>query len=202
MLLLSNSDSLGFAGYIHSRRKQETQLSKQASFLDIKFRVTRDVLGEYQDQMVQSNTLMEKTKKELDTLTKDLSVAKTFIDKKKSDVASCKGDRKRLTDEIAASDSEKKHIQSEFVKEKSQWATEFESLKRQLELQSTLCKYIDKNSEEGRKLCHISEEPQKPKPKEIPAEKPKAEEPKAEEPKAEEPNAVESNAEQPKEHVE
>ncbi|KAK2903340.1 hypothetical protein Q8A67_008053 [Cirrhinus molitorella] len=167
--------SLGIAGYIHTRRKQETQLSKQASFLDIKFRVTRDVLGEYQDQMTQSITLMERTKKEVDTLTKDLSVAKTFVEKKKSDVATCRGDRKRLTDEIAAATSENKHIQSEFVKEKTQWASELASLKRQLEQQSTLCKYIDKNSEEGRKLCNISEEPQKPKPNEPNVEKPKAE---------------------------
>ncbi|XP_073704008.1 uncharacterized protein [Garra rufa] len=173
--------SLGIAGYIHTRRKQETQLSKQASFLDIKFRVTRDVLAEYQDQLTQSSTLMEKTKKEMDTLAKDLSVAKTFVEKKRGDVATCKGDRKRLTDEIAAATSEKKHIQSEFVKEKTQWASEFESLKRQFERESTLCKYIDKNSEEGRKLCNISEEPQKPKEKNV--EKPKAEAPKAEEPK-------------------
>uniref|UniRef100_A0A672PQT3 Uncharacterized protein n=1 Tax=Sinocyclocheilus grahami TaxID=75366 RepID=A0A672PQT3_SINGR len=106
--------SLGIAGYIHSRRKQEMQLSKQASFQDIKFRVTRDVLGEYQDQLIQSNTLLKKTKTEVDTLTKDLSVAKTFVEKKTSEVDACKGDQKRKTDEIAAAESEKKHIQSEF----------------------------------------------------------------------------------------
>ncbi len=85
--------SLGIAGYVHTRRKRETQLSKQASFLDIKFRVTRDVLGEYEDQLIQSNTLLGKTKKEVDSLTKDLSVAKTFVEKKKGDIATCKGDK-------------------------------------------------------------------------------------------------------------
>uniref|UniRef100_A0A671P3G2 Zgc:174935 n=1 Tax=Sinocyclocheilus anshuiensis TaxID=1608454 RepID=A0A671P3G2_9TELE len=164
--------SLGIAGYIHSRRKQEMQLSKQASFQDIKFRVTRDVLGEYQDQLTQSNTLLKKTKTEVDTLTKDLSVAKTFVEKKKSDVDACKGDEKRLTDEIATAESEKKHIQSEFVKEKSHWATEVESLQKQLEQLSTLLHL---------KLCNITKEPEA-KPKESQAEKPK--EPKAEQPKA------------------
>lgn len=85
--------SLGIAGYIHTTRKQETHLSKQASFLDIKFRVTRDVLGEYQDQLIQMKTLIEKTKKEVDSLTKDLSIAKTFAEKKKGDIATCKGDK-------------------------------------------------------------------------------------------------------------
>ncbi len=85
--------SLGIAGYTQTRRKQETQLSKQASFIDIKFRVTRDVLEEYQDQLIQSNTLLEKTKKEVDSLTKDLSIAKTFVEKKKGDIATCKGDQ-------------------------------------------------------------------------------------------------------------
>lgn len=181
--------SMVIAGYIHTRRKQETHLSKQASFIDIKFRVTRDVLGEYQDQLIQSSILLEKTKKEVDSLTKDLSVAKTFAEKKKSDIATCKGDKKQVTDEIAAAESEKKHIQSEFVKEKSHWGIEVESLKKQMEQLSTLCKYIDKTSEEGRKLCKITEEPQQPeaKPKEMQAEKPKPEEPKAEEPKDKKP---------------
>lgn len=177
--------SLGIAGYIYTRRKQVTQLSKQASFLDIKFRVTRDVLGEYQDQLIQSKTLIDKTKKEVDSLTKDLSVAKTFAEKKKGDIATCKGDKKRFTDEIAAAESEKKHIQSEFAKEKSHWGVEVESLKNKMEQLSTLCKYIDKTSEEGKKLCKITEEPQQPeaKAKEMQEEKPKAEEPKAEQPK-------------------
>lgn len=85
--------SLGIAGYVHTRRKRETQLSKQASFLDIKFRVTRDVLGEYEEQLIQSNTLLGKTKNEVDSLTKDLSVAKTFVEKKQGDIAACKGDK-------------------------------------------------------------------------------------------------------------
>ncbi|XP_051722382.1 translation initiation factor IF-2 [Ctenopharyngodon idella] len=192
--------SLGIAGYIHTRRKQELQLNKQASFLDIKFRVTRDVLGEYQDQLIQSNAQIENTKKEMDTLTKDLSQVKTVVEQKKSDAAACNGDKKRFTDEIAASETEKKHIQDEMVKEKSQWETEVASLKKQLEQQSTLCKYIDKTSEEGKKLCNIIDEPQKPeaKPNEPAANEAKAEQPKPEGKKAEAPNAEAPNAEQPK----
>lgn len=38
----------------------------------------------------------------------------------------------------------------EFVKEKSHWGTEVESLRKQMEQLSTLCKYIDKTSEEGK----------------------------------------------------
>lgn len=83
---------LGIAGYIHNRRKRELHLNKQASFLDIKFRVTGDVLGEYEDQLIQSNTEIEKTKKELDTLTKDVSEVKTLLAQKKSDADTCKGD--------------------------------------------------------------------------------------------------------------
>lgn len=85
--------SLGIAGYIHNRRKQELHLNKQASFLDIKFRVTGDVLGEYEDQLIQSNTEIEKTKTELDTLTKDVSTVKTIVAQKKSDADNCKGDK-------------------------------------------------------------------------------------------------------------
>lgn len=44
----------------------------------------------------------------------------------------------------------------ELVKEKSQWETEVATLKKQLEQQSTLCKYIDKTSDEGKwvNLCN------------------------------------------------
>lgn len=81
------------AGYIHSKRKQEIHLNKQASFLNIKFRVTRDVLGEYQEQMSQTALQLEKTKKEVDTVTKELSDVKSLVEKKKKEVDSCKGDK-------------------------------------------------------------------------------------------------------------
>jgi len=84
---------LGIAGYIHTRRKRELHLNKQASFLDIKFRVTRDVLGEYEDQLNMSNAEIEKIKKEVDALTKDVSQVKTLVAQKKSDVDNCKGDK-------------------------------------------------------------------------------------------------------------
>jgi len=78
---------------IHTRRKRELHLNKQASFLDIKFRVTRDVLGEYEDQLNMSNAEIEKIKKEVDALTKDVSQVKTLVAQKKSDVDNCKGDK-------------------------------------------------------------------------------------------------------------
>ncbi|XP_051999640.1 uncharacterized protein LOC127655722 isoform X2 [Xyrauchen texanus] len=186
---------LVIAGYIHSTRKQEIYLNKKASFLDIKFRVTRDVLGEYQDQLTQSNSLLKKLEQDVVNLTKEISETKTFAGKKKTEVETCKGQKKQITNEIAATLSEKTNEQNEFVKEKSRWVEEISSLKRQTQVYSRICDYIDKTSAEGRKLCGLSEQP-KPKlvepPKaEVPkAEVPKAEVPKAEEPKAEEPKAV------------
>ncbi|XP_051574895.1 translation initiation factor IF-2-like [Myxocyprinus asiaticus] len=190
--------SMGITGYIHFRRKQEIHLNKQASFLDIKFRVSRDVLGEYQDQLIQSNSLLDKIKQEVDNLSKELSEAKTLVGKKIAEVDTCKGDKKRITDEIAASQTEKTNNQNEIVKEKSQWIEEISSLKRQMQEYSSLCDYIDKTSEEGRKLCGISEQPKPKSVEQKEAEEPKAEEPKAEEPKAEEPKAEEPKAEEPK----
>ncbi|XP_051577844.1 uncharacterized protein LOC127454583 isoform X2 [Myxocyprinus asiaticus] len=190
--------SLVIAGYIHSTRKKEIYLNKQASFLDIKFRVTRDVLGEYQDQLTQSNSLLKKLKQDVVNLTKELSGTKTLVGKKKTEVETCKGQKKQITNEIAATKSEKTNEQNEFVKEKSRWVKEISSLKRQTQEYSRLCDYIDKTSVEGRKLCGLSELP-KPKlvePKE--AEQPKAEQPKAEQPKAEQPKAEQPKAEQPK----
>lgn len=81
------------AGYIHSKRKQEIHLNKQASFLNIKFRVTRDVLGEYKDQLSQSFVLLEKTKKEVDVISKELTDVKSLVERKKKEVDACKGDK-------------------------------------------------------------------------------------------------------------
>lgn len=84
---------LAIAGYIHSKRNQEIHLKKQAAFLNIKFRVTRDVLGEYQDQLSQSAVVLGNTKKDLDALTKELSGVKSLSQKKTKEAETCKGDK-------------------------------------------------------------------------------------------------------------
>ncbi|XP_055066316.2 uncharacterized protein [Misgurnus anguillicaudatus] len=188
---------LGIAGYIHNKRKHEIHLSKQASFLDIKFRVTRDVLGEYQEQLAQSTSLLEKTKKEVEDVTKELSDAKTLLENKKSELETCDTDKKRMTLEGNVAKSEKTSVQSEFLREKVRWSDEVGFLKKELEGRSKLCKYIDIYSEEARSLCGIVGEPPKPKVEEPKPEAPKAEQPKPEAPKAEEPKPEAPKAEQP-----
>ncbi|KAA0702997.1 hypothetical protein E1301_Tti010895 [Triplophysa tibetana] len=187
--------SVVIAGYIHSKRNQEIHLKKQASFLNIKFRVTRDVLGEYQDQVSQSAVTLEKTKKEVDALAKELSGVKSLSEKKTKEADTCKADKKKISDDIAATESEKKSDQNTFIKERLLWADEGAALKKKASETSKLCAYIDKNSVEARKLCGMSE---LPKPQEPKVEQPKPEEPKPEEPKAEPHKPEEPKAEAPK----
>ncbi|KAI7806870.1 hypothetical protein IRJ41_013440 [Triplophysa rosa] len=189
------------AGYIHSKRKQEIHLNKQASFLNIKFRVTRDVLGEYQDQLSQSAVMLEKTKKEVNALTKELSGVKSLVEKKMKEVETCKGDQKQISDDVAATESEKKSDQNEFIRERLLWADEEATLKKKAIETSKLCAYIDKNSVEEPKVEQPKpQEPkvEQPKPEEPKVEQLKPQEPKVEQPKPEEPKPEQSKPEEPK----
>ncbi|XP_030640337.1 uncharacterized protein zgc:174935 [Chanos chanos] len=169
--------SLGLAAYIQSRRKLEMQLAKQASFQDIKYRVTRDVLGEYHDQVVRTNSLADKTKAQVEELNAQVAEVQEKADKKKEEMDACNGEKKRITDEMAASETEKTNAQKEFEKEKARWTEEMAKLKQEKEQRSKVCDYIKKDSSEGRTLC--GDPPvQAEKPEEKKAESKKEEQPK------------------------
>lgn len=87
--------SLGIAGYIHNKRKEELKLAKHASFQNVKHRVTRDVLKEYTTHVVESTSLLDKTKKQIQDLGAEVATAQEAADAKKAEADTCTGDMVR-----------------------------------------------------------------------------------------------------------
>ncbi|XP_036440801.1 uncharacterized protein zgc:174935 [Colossoma macropomum] len=164
--------SLGLAGYIHHKKKEEVKLAKHASFQNVKHRVTSDVLREYMTHVVESNSLLDKTKKQITDLTAEVKEAQEAADAKRGVVETCTGDLKRVTDEIAAIDTEKNNADEEFKKKKASLQEQMDNLKKEVEQHSKVCDYIKKDSAEGRKLCGMEALPKQNVTKEAKKEEP------------------------------
>uniref|UniRef100_A0A3B1K8L4 Zgc:174935 n=1 Tax=Astyanax mexicanus TaxID=7994 RepID=A0A3B1K8L4_ASTMX len=151
--------SLGLAGYIHNKRKEELKLAKHASFQNVKNRVTKDVLKEYQNQAVETSNLLDSTKKQLNDLKAELTAAQVAADTKKAAADTCTGDLKRITDEIAAIDTQKANTEGEFQKKKASLQEQIANLKKASEERSKMCDYLKADSADGWKLCGIPNPP-------------------------------------------
>ncbi|KAL7887402.1 hypothetical protein AOLI_G00051230 [Acnodon oligacanthus] len=175
--------SLGLAGYVHHKRKEEVRLAKHASFQNVKHRVSSDVLREYMTHVVESNSLLDKTKKQIADLTAEVKEAQEAADGKRGVAETCTGDLKQITDEIVGIDTEKNNAEEEFKKKKANLQEQISNLKKEMEQHSKVCDYIKKDSAEGRKLCGLEALPEQPVAKENKQEEPPKENKKEEAPK-------------------
>ncbi|KAI4877321.1 hypothetical protein NFI96_017305 [Prochilodus magdalenae] len=155
--------SLGLAGYIHNKKDEEFKLAKHASFQNVKHRVTGDVLKEYMTHVVESSSLLDKTKKQIEDLKVEVTGAQEGADGKRAEAETCTGELKRMTDEVASIDTEKANADGEFQKKKGSLQEQIANLKKEIEQPSKVCDYIKKDSAEGKKLCGtgLSTEPAK-----------------------------------------
>ena len=87
--------SVALLGLINVRRKEEMKEQKHVSFETIKLRVTRDVLGEYQHEVIRAHNLLDKTKAQVDTLGSELPPLQAAEAKKKSELEACQGEKVR-----------------------------------------------------------------------------------------------------------
>ncbi|KAL0985389.1 hypothetical protein UPYG_G00156270 [Umbra pygmaea] len=197
LVVMSVLASLALLGLIHVRHKEETKEEKNTSFQTIKLRVTQDVLGEYQHEVIRAHNLLDKTKAMVDILGQELLPLQDAAAQKKSQLNACQGETKKNTDTLAAIEAQISNSKTEIEKQKVSWESEVLSLKKQMEQRSRVCDFVKKDSEVSRTICGNKEEVA-PKPEAPKAEAPKAEAPKAEAPKAEAPKAEAPKADAPK----
>ncbi|XP_041708113.2 pollen-specific leucine-rich repeat extensin-like protein 1 [Coregonus clupeaformis] len=191
LVAVSMLTSVALLGLINVRRKEEVKEQKHESFAMIKLRVTRDVLGEYHQEVISAHNLLDKTKAQVDTLGSELPPLQAAEAKKKSELEACQGEKKQAADEVGAVEAENSNSKTEFEKQKAAWEAEVTSLKQQVEQYSKVCAFVKKDSVEGRKLC--GDEP----PKQEAAPKPDAPKPDAPKPDAPKPDAPKPDAPKP-----
>ncbi|XP_064803521.1 uncharacterized protein LOC135521750 [Oncorhynchus masou masou] len=198
--------SVALLGLINVRQKEEMKEQKHVSFETIKLRVTRDVLGEYQHEVIRAHNLLDKTKAQVDTLGSELTPLQAAEAKKKSELEACQGEKKHVADEVGAVEAENSNSKTEFEKQKAAWEAEMTSLKQQVVQRSKVCVFVKKDSVEGRKLCgdeppkqEATPKPDAPKPEESKPDAPKPEESKPDAPKPEESKPDAPKPDSPKE---
>ncbi|XP_061085820.1 uncharacterized protein zgc:174935 [Conger conger] len=202
IIVISAIISMALSVLMYLKRNDEAIMVKKSSFMDIKVRVTRDVLGEYQTEAEKMQTDLDEGTKEVQAQNLILQNGKAENKPKSDELAACHEELKKMREETTAERTELKAATEEDGKERAGWEKEIADLKQQLEQKSKVCDFVKKDSAEGMKLCGtpLPEPPKQEAPKvEAPkAEAPKAEPPKAEAPKAEPPKAEAPKAEAPK----
>ncbi|KAJ8354704.1 hypothetical protein SKAU_G00222710 [Synaphobranchus kaupii] len=158
---------------MYLKRNDEMNIAKKASFMDIKVRVTSDVLGEYKMEVDKLQKRLDEGTKEVAALNLALQTGQTEDKEKNAELVSCQKHLKTVKDEITATETDMKKFQDQSGKEKAAWTKEVAELKQQLAKKSEVCAYVKKDSAEGMKLC---DNPIPEPPKQVAS---KAEEPKA-----------------------
>ncbi|XP_071385333.1 small ribosomal subunit protein bS16 isoform X2 [Centroberyx affinis] len=207
LLTLSVLLTVTLLGLVKLRHKEQEREEKRYRFQDIKLRVTRDVVGEYQAEVAAVQNQVDKTTAEVKTLEDEVVKLQTTETQKRGDTEACLATKKHMNDELALEESQRSDVKSESEKQKTSWEAEVASLKQQIAQRSKVCDFVNKDSATARKLCggEVKEAPkpvepkaEAPKPVEPKAEAPKPVEPKAEAPKQEEPKAEAPKQEEPK----
>ncbi|XP_035477250.2 neurofilament heavy polypeptide [Scophthalmus maximus] len=192
--------SVALLGLMKFRQKDQDVEMKRNRFVNIKLRVSDDVLREYQRSRSETEESLAKITAEQKTLLVGASRRQVEVDEAKGKMDICRDTEKNAKNELESAQSEFNNFKAEADKDTSSWKTEVETLKQQLAEQSAICDFVKKDSQLGSKLCAGKVET----PKEIPKadaqkqEEAKAEAPKQEEAKAEAPTPEEAKAEAPK----
>ncbi|CAL1611136.1 unnamed protein product [Knipowitschia caucasica] len=184
------------------RVEEIIDVERRDKFLDVKLRVTDDVLNEYKKEKMDTMQKMEKQKLAQEELKKGID--QLVPGEKKGEMDACSSAKKKVMDEMAILQAQQKTFQEDSTKEKTAWEAEIATLKEKLTAESPICQYLKPGSSLPGTCPEKKEEPkpEPPKKEEIkeapkPEEEKKAEEvPKKEEAKAEE---VKPDASKPEE---
>ncbi|KAJ0000413.1 hypothetical protein NQD34_012255 [Periophthalmus magnuspinnatus] len=159
---------------------------KRNTMLDVKLRVTEELLGEFEKEKNIIDSRIETEKSAQEPLQKEITELSTNT--KKEELDTCLGLKKGFTDEETSAQDQINTFQIESAKEKTAWEAEMETLKGTLNTQSPICNFL----KTGASLPGVCPKKEEAKPEEAKVEPPKAEEPKPEAPKPEEAKPAEA----------
>ncbi|XP_056300366.1 anti-sigma-I factor RsgI8-like [Pseudoliparis swirei] len=185
--------SVAMVAIMHIRKTEFNYEERKNKFVDIKLRMTSDVLQDRQSEAPETKALLEKTQGEHKALEEKVNMLQAKADEEtgKSDV--CLGGQKSATDELASAETELQNLKAEYDKETTNWKNELEALKRQQTERSAVCGFL----KPGSHLASCGNE-EAPKPEEPKPEAPKPGEPKPGAPKPDEPKPEAPKPEKPK----
>eukprot|EP00066_Takifugu_rubripes_P014665 XP_011603931.1 PREDICTED: filament-like plant protein 2 isoform X1 [Takifugu rubripes] len=162
---------------IKVRRDEAQETLKRATFVDIKVRVSDDVLREYAGEKAELKQDIDTAKDQYKETDKDMKPIQEAADKARLEAEKCAEEQKSMKDELDKLETEHTNLKAEFDKENESFKAELEALKKQLQEKSPVCAFVKTKSDAG-KLC--GEEVKEV--KEVKEEEPKKDESKQEAP--------------------
>ncbi|KAF5907707.1 nucleoprotein TPR-like, partial [Clarias magur] len=149
VMVLVVAFTLGLLGLIHTRRNVERQLTKTSYFESVKHRVTVDVLKEFKANIVEANSRIDRTKKEIVDLTASIETAQVSADEKKTELNTCTEELLQLKTASDAIETERNRTVTEFLQLRGSFTERTTNIKILAEKRSRMCDYIIKSSVEG-----------------------------------------------------
>ncbi|XP_034409581.1 neurofilament medium polypeptide isoform X1 [Cyclopterus lumpus] len=196
VLLMPLVVSVAMVAIVHIRKTEFNYEEKKSKFMEIKLRITNDVLQDRRTEELETKALLEKSQLEQIALQKEVNTLELKADETVAKSDACLGGKKSATDELASAETELQNLKAEYDKETTDLKNQLETLKRQQTERSAVCGFLKPGSHLA--SCGSEVIAEAPKPEGPKAEAPKPEEPKAEAPKAEAPKPEEPKAEAPK----
>ncbi|XP_061574357.1 uncharacterized protein zgc:174935 [Cololabis saira] len=181
---------------IKTRKNEQEKHAKQYRLLDIKLRVTSDVVEEFRSELAEKKDQMMKSQGAQKQMEEQVEQLQAKTEKAKNDMDQCQGDQKSALDQLAMAETALNDLKATSTKEMTGWQAEMDVLRKQLAERSSICDFLREETELTRKLCEKKDGGQVqvvPKQEEA-----NAEAPKQEEANAEAPPKNEANAEAPK----
>ncbi|XP_047666699.1 repetitive organellar protein [Tachysurus fulvidraco] len=146
---------MGLLGIIHSRTNLVQEMTKSNHLENVKIQVSTDLLKELQGNIAEATGRVDETKKQTEELTDKVKKTQEAADGKKAELNTCNNDLSQIKTEIGSLEAERSKTDTEFQKKKSDLNEQINKLKKEFEIQSKVCDYIQKTSVEGMKLCGI-----------------------------------------------
>lgn len=135
------------------RKKEEPKTRGAVEFQQVKLNVMKDILSENQHQLVQTQSLLDKTKAQLKNLGSEVSNLVANKESLNKQMQTCKREKKIISDKVAAIRSQHSNQLVSFKKEKADWKVEMNSLQQQMIQKSAVCNFVKKNNAKARALC-------------------------------------------------
>ncbi|XP_069040922.1 tropomyosin-2-like [Lepisosteus oculatus] len=146
-------------GTLYFRRSQAGGLRGRVLQLQDELQMSQEFSQEVLRELSTATERKNRMQRSLKELESQVSTWEKELEERRRQTGTCQQEQKDADEQLKSSEKELQDAKSQHEEDKAGWNNDINSLKKQVELKSKVCDYVDKKSAEGRKLCGLPELP-------------------------------------------